>query len=82
MGHLPILRRLPSSHRKSQRFIIFLAQVYRKLGQRAEQTTELAIFEKLRRAQQGREQSARVVSPAGGEKGSEEFPTDPDVPKE
>lgn len=59
-----------------------LAQVYRKLGKRAEQTTELAIFEKLRRAQQEREQSARVVSPAGDEKGSEEFPADPDIPKE
>ena len=59
-----------------------LAQVYRKLGKRAEQAAELAIFEKLRRAQQEREQSARVTSPAGEEKGSEEFPADPDVPKQ
>jgi len=59
-----------------------LAQVYRKQGKRAEQAAELAIFEKLRRAQQEKEQSARVVSPAGEEKGSEEFPADPDIPKQ
>jgi len=59
-----------------------LAQVYRKQGKRAEQATELAIFEKLRRVQQEKEQSARVVSPAGEEKGSEEFPADPDIPKQ
>jgi tetratricopeptide (TPR) repeat protein len=59
-----------------------LAQVYRKQGKRAEQTVELAIFEKLRRAQQEKEQRSRVVSPAGEEKGSEEFPADPDIPKQ
>ena len=59
-----------------------LAQVYRKQGKRAEQATELAIFEKLRRVQQEKEQSARVVSPAGEEKGAEEFPADPDIPKQ
>ena len=59
-----------------------LAQVYRKQGKRAEQTAELAIFEKLRRAQQEREQSGRVVSPAGEEKETEEFPADPDIPKQ
>ncbi|MGH9426192.1 MAG: tetratricopeptide repeat protein, partial [Terriglobia bacterium] len=59
-----------------------LALVYRKQSKRAEQTAELAIFEKLRRAQQEKEQSARVASPAGDEKGSEEFPADPDVPKQ
>ena len=59
-----------------------LAQVYRKQGRRAEQAAELAIFEKLRRAQQEREQSARAMSPAGEAKGIEEFPDDPDVPKQ
>ena len=59
-----------------------LAQVYRKQGKRAEQAAELAIFEKLRRAQQAKEQSSKVISPAGEEKESEEFPADPDVPKE
>ncbi len=36
-----------------------LAQIYRKQGKRAEQAAELAMFEKLRRAQQEREQSAQ-----------------------
>jgi hypothetical protein len=51
-------------------------------GKRAEQAAELAVFEKLRRAQQEKEQSARVMSPAGEARGSEEFPADPDVPKQ
>jgi tetratricopeptide (TPR) repeat protein len=59
-----------------------LAQVYRKQGKRAEQAAELATFEKLRRAQQEKEQSARAVSPAGEAKAAEEFPPDPDVPKQ
>ena len=59
-----------------------LAQVYRKQGKRAEQAAELATFEKLRRAQQEKEQSARTVSPAGEAKAAEEFPPDPDVPKQ
>ena len=58
-----------------------LAQVYRKQGKRAEQAAELAIFERLRQAQQEKEQRSQVMSPAGEEKGSEEFPDDPDIPK-
>jgi tetratricopeptide (TPR) repeat protein len=59
-----------------------LAQVYRKQGKRTEQAAELATFEKLRRAQQEKEQGARTVSPAGEVKATEEFPPDPDVPKQ
>ena len=59
-----------------------LAQVYRKQGKRAEQAAELAIFEKLRRVQQEKEQSGRATSPAGEAKGTEEFPNDPDIPKQ
>src|SRR5262249_11848834 len=59
-----------------------LAQLYRKQGKKAEQAAELATFEKLRRAQQEKEQGARTASPAGEAKTTEEFPPDPDVPKE
>jgi tetratricopeptide (TPR) repeat protein len=59
-----------------------LAQIYRKQGKRTEQAVELAIFEKLRRVQQEKEQSGRAASPAGEAKGTEEFPDDPDIPKQ
>jgi tetratricopeptide (TPR) repeat protein len=59
-----------------------LAQIYRKQGKRVEQANELALFEKLRRVQQDKEQSGRATSPAGEERGSEQFPADPDVPNQ
>jgi len=59
-----------------------LAQIYRKQGKRDEQANELALFEKLRRVQQQKEQSARAASPAGEAKGTEAFPDDPDIPKQ
>lgn len=59
-----------------------MAQIYRKQGKRAEQAAELALFEKLRRAQQEREQSARAAAAVGEDKESEAFPADPDIPKE
>ena len=59
-----------------------LAQVYRKQGKRAEQAAELATFEKLRRIQQEKEQNAPSISPAGEAKTTEQFPPDPDVPKQ
>ncbi len=44
-----------------------LAQVYKKLGKRAEQAMELELFEKLRKVQQEKEQKARIMAPAGDE---------------
>jgi tetratricopeptide (TPR) repeat protein len=59
-----------------------LAQVYKKQGKRNEQTAELAMFERLRRAQQEKEQSSRVTSPVDDGMKGEEFPADPDIPKQ
>jgi tetratricopeptide (TPR) repeat protein len=59
-----------------------LAQVYRKQGRRTEQTAELAVFERLRRAQQEKEQSSRATSPVDEGMNAEEFPADPDIPKQ
>jgi tetratricopeptide (TPR) repeat protein len=59
-----------------------LAQIYKKQGKRAEQTAELALFEKLRRAQQEKEQNSRVASPVDEGMKGEEFPADPDIPKQ
>lgn len=64
----------PTSH-------YLLAQIYKKLGKKAEQTAELETFEKLRKAQQSREQSTTVMAPAGDADKSEDFPEDPNIPR-
>jgi tetratricopeptide (TPR) repeat protein len=64
----------PTSH-------YLLAQVYKKQGKKTEQQTELAIFERLRKIQQQKEQSATILAPAGEHDKIEDFPEDPNIPR-
>jgi Flp pilus assembly protein TadD len=64
----------PTSH-------YLLAQIYKKLGRRAEQSAELEIFERLRKVQREKEQSARTVVSPGEDDKNEDFPEVPDVPR-
>ena len=78
MTHLKKVTQLspeePTSH-------YLLAQVYKKLGMKAEQSAELEMFERLRKAQQEREQRARLVTAPGEDDKNEDFPEDPDLPR-
>jgi tetratricopeptide (TPR) repeat protein len=64
----------PTSH-------YLLAQIYKKLGRRVEQSAELEIFERLRKVQREKEQSARTVVSPGEDEKNEDFPEVPDVPR-
>ncbi len=58
-----------------------LAQVYKKQGRKAEQQTELEIFEKLRKIQQQKEQSATLGAPAGEDVQNEDLTLEPIKPR-
>ncbi|PYV39486.1 MAG: hypothetical protein DMG09_09050 [Acidobacteria bacterium] len=66
----------PTSH-------YLLAQVYKKQGRKAEQQTELEIFERLRKIQQQKEQSVTIAAPAGEDdkNKNEDFAEEPNVPR-
>jgi Flp pilus assembly protein TadD len=78
MAHLKMVTQLspeePTSH-------YLLAQVYKKLGMKAEQSAELETFARLRKAQQEREERARIVTAPGEDDKDEDFPEDPDLPR-
>lgn len=78
MAHLKKVVQLspeePTSH-------YLLAQVYKKLGKKAEQNTELQIFENLRKTQQEKQQSATIVAPAGEDDRIEDFPEELNLPR-
>lgn len=59
----------PTSH-------YLLAQAYKKLGKKSEQSAELELFEKLRKAQLEREQGAAIVARSDEEEKNEDFPDD------
>ena len=59
----------PTSH-------YLLAQAYKKLGKKSEQSAELELFEKLRKAQLAREQGSAIVAPGGEDEKNEDFPDD------